>query len=119
MDSAVYAHVGRREIYPRHRPRLRKDGSPVCKHLRKKAAKDPHWNLMAAKKHHYVPVFYQKGFADADGLLWVYDRNHETSKQLHPKVVCRAEDLYAVRPKNAPRDRTIETDVLSPIESVA
>jgi hypothetical protein len=26
------------------------------------------------KLHHYVPQFYQKGFADADGLLWVYDR---------------------------------------------
>jgi hypothetical protein len=74
---------------------------------------------MPAKKHHYVPVFYQKGFADADGLLWVYDRKLQTYKKLHPIVLCRAEDLYAVRPENAPRDRTIETDVLSPIEGVA
>src|ERR1022692_68106 len=71
---------------------------------------------MAAKKHHYVPVFYQKGFADAEGLLWVYDRKLKTYKHLSPKVICRAEDLYAVRPDNAPRDRRIETDVLSPID---
>jgi hypothetical protein len=49
MDSAVYAHVSRREIYPRHRTRLRKDGSPVCKHLRKIAAKDPDWKKHADK----------------------------------------------------------------------
>jgi hypothetical protein len=23
------------------------------------------------RKHHYVPVFYQKSFANAEGLLWV------------------------------------------------
>jgi hypothetical protein len=70
-----------------------------------------------AKKHHYVPVFYQKEFADAEGLLWVYDRKLKTYKHLHPRVVCFTEDLYTVRPDNAPRDRRIETDILSPIES--
>ncbi|HLK20916.1 MAG TPA: DUF4238 domain-containing protein [Bryobacteraceae bacterium] len=74
---------------------------------------------MPAKKHHYVPVFYQKGFADAEGLLWVYDRKLKNYKHLHPNVMCRAEDLYAVRPDNAPKDRRIETDILSPIESDA
>jgi len=74
---------------------------------------------MQAKKHHYVPVFYQKGFAGAEGLLWVYDRTLQTYKQLHPIVVCRAEDLYAVRPEKGPRDGRIETDVLSPIEGLA
>lgn len=72
---------------------------------------------MPAKKHHYVPVFYQKGFADAEGLLWVYDRKLKTYKHLHPRVVCFTEDLYTVRPDNAPRDRRIETEILSPIES--
>jgi hypothetical protein len=71
---------------------------------------------MAAKKHHFVPVFYQKGFGDAEEMLWVYDRKLKTYKHLHPKVICREEDLYAVRPDNAPRDRRIETDILSPID---
>jgi len=74
---------------------------------------------MAAKKHHYVPVFYQKGFGDAENMLWVYDRKLKTYKHLHPKVICRQEDLYTVRPGNAPTDRRIETDVLSPIEGIA
>jgi Protein of unknown function (DUF4238) len=75
--------------------------------------------MAAAKKHHYVPVFYQKGFADAEGLLWVYDRKLKTYKHLHPKIICREEDLYTVRPDNAPRDRRIETDVLAPIDGDA
>lgn len=74
---------------------------------------------MPAKKHHHVPVFYQKGFVGADGLLWVYDRKLATYKALNPKVVCRQEDLYAVKPDKAPRDRRIETDILSPVESSA
>jgi len=49
MGSAVYAHVSRREIFPRHRTRTRKDGTPVCKHLQKKALKDPNWHKWADK----------------------------------------------------------------------
>jgi hypothetical protein len=41
---------------------------------------------MPARKHHFVPVFYQKGFADRDGLLWVYDRKLRTFKRLHPSI---------------------------------
>ena len=74
---------------------------------------------MAARKHHYVPVFYQKGFADREGRVWVYDRVRKVLQYLPPKVVCRAEDFYAVRPAGAPRDRRIETDILSPIEGLA
>jgi len=74
---------------------------------------------MPAKKHHYVPVFYQKGFADTDNMLWVYDRKLQRYKQLHPIVVCRSEDLYTVRQEGGTNDRRIETDILSPIESAA
>lgn len=74
---------------------------------------------MPARKHHYVPVFYQKGFADSEGLVWVYDRDLKTCKHLHPTVVCLGKDLYTVRHDGAPWDRRIETDILSPIESVA
>jgi len=27
-----------------------------------------------SKRHHYLPVFYLKGFADKDGLIYVYDK---------------------------------------------
>jgi hypothetical protein len=74
---------------------------------------------VAAKKHHYVPVFYQRGFADADLLIWRYDRLRREYKQLPPKVNCREEDLYAVRAADGTWDRRIETDVLSPIDNAA
>jgi hypothetical protein len=70
------------------------------------------------KKHHYVPVFYQKYFADPEGLIWVYDRKLHTYKHLPPKVVCREEDLYAIRPEQGPRDRRLETDYLAKIDSI-
>lgn len=75
---------------------------------------------MAAKKHHYIPVFYQKGFADDENLLWVFDRKLRTYKHLHPKVLCREEDLYAVEPKDGgTKDRRVETHILSPIDNAA
>jgi Protein of unknown function (DUF4238) len=74
---------------------------------------------MAARKHHYVPVFYQRGFSDPDGLLWRYDRNSGEYKQLPPKVNCREEDLYAVQRSDGTWDRRIETDVLRHIDEAA
>ncbi len=74
---------------------------------------------MPAKKHHYVPVFYQKGFADADLMLWRYDRHLHEYKHLPPKVICREEDLYAVRAEDGTWDRRIESEVLSPIDNTA
>lgn len=52
-------------------------------------------------------------------MVWVYDRNLRTHKRLHPKSVCFATDLYAVRPDGSPRDRRIETDILGPVEGAA
>ena len=61
------------------------------------------------RKHHYVPVFYQKYFVNPHGLLWVYDRSLKTCKELHPKSVCFEKDFYTIRRKDAPWDRRIET----------
>lgn len=38
------------------------------------------------QKHHYIPVFYLKRWANQDGRLWVYCRWHEHvgSKRMHP-----------------------------------
>lgn len=74
---------------------------------------------MPARKHHYVPQFYQKGFASADGLLWVYDRKLHIYKRLAPKVICRSENLYTVKVQPGVNDTTIETEILSPIEGAA
>lgn len=36
--------------------------------------KEPLIREKYSKKHHYVPVFYLKGFADEKGLIYVYDK---------------------------------------------
>ncbi len=70
------------------------------------------------RKHHYVPVFYQRNFANDGGLLWVYDRQRGTFKELHPRVICFEKDLYAVKPENKARDMQVELKVLSVVDSL-
>jgi hypothetical protein len=66
------------------------------------------------RKHHYVPVFYQKHFTNPNGLLFVYDRKRQTYKELHPRSLCHESDLYATKPIDGrPRDRRLETNILS------
>jgi hypothetical protein len=67
-----------------------------------------------ARKHHYVPVFYQKHFTNDNGLLFVYDRKRQTYQELHPRSICHQSDLYATKPTDGrPRDRRMETEILS------
>jgi Protein of unknown function (DUF4238) len=67
-----------------------------------------------ARKHHYVPVFYQKHFDNEKGLLFVYDRIRQTCLELHPRSICHQSDIYATKPADGrPRDRRLETEVLS------
>jgi hypothetical protein len=77
----------------------------------RKKAKDP-------RKHHYVPVFYQRNFANDSGLLWVYDRQKGSLKELHPRVICFEKDLYAVKPENKPPNMEVELKVLSVVDSL-
>jgi hypothetical protein len=68
------------------------------------------------RKHHYVPVFYQKNFVNASGLLWVYDRRLRTYKELHPRVICFETDLYTLKKQGAPSDRRIESLALASVD---
>jgi hypothetical protein len=69
-------------------------------------------------KHHYVPAFYQRLFADSAGLLWVYDRRRKTFQHLNPRSICSQTDLYAIKREGEPRNRIIESDVLSKIDDM-
>jgi hypothetical protein len=71
------------------------------------------------RKHHYVPVFYQKFFVNPGGLLWVYDRSLKTCKELHPESICCEKDFYTVRLKDAPWDRRVETDIFSIVDGMS
>jgi hypothetical protein len=65
------------------------------------------------RKHHYVPVVYQKRFVNEDGLLWVYDRVNRTFAERHPSVICCERDLYALKPEGAPKDQRLESLALA------
>ncbi len=67
------------------------------------------------KRHHYVAEFYQKGFAGADELLWVYDRKIRTFKKIHPRVICCEKELYTIDPEGE-RNRQIESKWLSQVD---
>jgi hypothetical protein len=71
------------------------------------------------RKHHYVPVFYQKHFVNHKGLLWVYDRCQMKYMELHPASICFQKDLYTVKPKDAPWDRRVETEIFNVIDGMS
>jgi hypothetical protein len=71
------------------------------------------------RKHHYVPVFYQKKFTNDNGLLWVYDRQAHTYKELHPLSICFKKDLYSVKPEGKPVDTRIETSIMAQVDGAA
>jgi hypothetical protein len=72
--------------------------------------------LNEPRTHHYVPVVYQKRFANEGGLLWVYDRVKRLFDERHPNVICCENDLYAVKPESAPKDQRLESVALAQVD---
>ena len=48
------------------------------------------------KLHHYVPIWFQKGFTDDDGLLWTAEKNHGEPKHVSPKMLFAEKRLNQV-----------------------
>jgi hypothetical protein len=42
-------------------------------------------SMKLPRRHHYLPQMYLRGFADADELVWVYDRKED--KYLHQGIL--------------------------------
>ena len=49
------------------------------------------------KLHHYVPIWFQRGFTDDDGLLWTADKNHGEPQRISPKTLFAENRLNQVR----------------------
>ena len=49
------------------------------------------------KLHHYVPIWFQRGFTDDDGLLWTADKNHGEPQRISPKMLFAENRLNQVR----------------------
>ena len=46
------------------------------------------------KRHHYIPVFLQKHFCDADGMLWYGIRDIQEVKRVSPRDAFVEKELY-------------------------
>ena len=73
------------------------------------------------RKHHYIPEFYLKGWADENGKMWRYDRPHlaVVHKHVFPSQVGFVKDLYTI-PGVAPEfAQKIETEWFSRVDHAA
>jgi hypothetical protein len=68
------------------------------------------------RKHHFVPQFWIRRFAGADGKLWAYDHNAGRISERSPKQLMQIFNLYTVQPSGAD-DTTLETIDLNRIDS--
>ena len=52
--------------------------------------------MKLSRRHHYLPQMYLRGFADADELVWVFDRQHNTF--IHQGILNTAvkKDFYTI-----------------------
>jgi hypothetical protein len=70
------------------------------------------------KLHHYVPQFYLKRFADANGRLWVWDKVKDTIFQTNPKNLAAESNFYWMKElADAGRDPNTLEKQLSGLEA--
>ncbi|MFJ2527490.1 DUF4238 domain-containing protein [Pseudomonas helmanticensis] len=49
-----------------------------------------------AKKHHYIPEFYQKGFCQPNGQTWRYRKDYNKIQEKYPSAILYELDLHTV-----------------------
>jgi len=72
-------------------------------------------------KHHYIPVFYSRQWAGADGLLVRFDRPHKevVDRRVSPARVGWKENLYRMRGRDGANDQVLEQAYFSRVDDVA
>lgn len=73
------------------------------------------------RKHHYIPEFYLKGWANENGKIWRYDRPHlaVVNKHVFPSQVGYSRDLYTIPGVAPERAQKIETEWFSRVDHSA
>ena len=56
------------------------------------------------RRHHYLPVFYQRRFTDSQGLLWMHDLEQNEPKHLHPRAALAIENFNTIETDEGPSD---------------
>ena len=68
------------------------------------------------RKHHFVPQFWIRRFAGADGKLWAYDHQAGQTRERSSRQLMQIFNLYTVQPSRSD-DTTLETVDLNKIDS--
>jgi hypothetical protein len=73
------------------------------------------------EKHHYIPVFYLKQWAGADGRLCQYSRpyNRVKPRRVHPDGTGYVRGLYAIDDADPAVVNAVETMFLKPSDGLA
>ena len=70
------------------------------------------------KRNHYLPRGYLRGFCDAEGLLWTFDRVGKEVRRLRPNSVAVEKEFYIVKGSSGQKTNVVE-DWLADCEKVA
>lgn len=70
------------------------------------------------KRHHYVPQFYLKNFADDKGQIWVYDRQTKQYRHQNVSDTALVRHYYRVESKDGKYNTEVEK-LLAEIEGLA
>lgn len=60
------------------------------------------------KRHHYLPQFYLRRFAEEDGYLWVFDRSQQHLRRERPKSIAVRKHYYSTEDQEGNKDATME-----------
>jgi hypothetical protein len=71
-----------------------------------------------AKRHHYLPQFYQQRFAGADGRVCLFDRETKQFRRQHPVNTALENDFYTVTNAEGRKSDSLER-ALADLENAA
>ncbi|MCK5214372.1 MAG: DUF4238 domain-containing protein [Candidatus Omnitrophica bacterium] len=66
------------------------------------------------KRHHYIPVFYLKGFTNKEGILYVYDKDRDPVFESSPEGIAYENHYFSFRTPEGQRDsETVENYIMT------
>lgn len=71
-----------------------------------------------SSRHHYIPQFFLEGFTNPDGLLYIYDKNHDLilKRPRSPKSVFFEKDRNTIYLRDSIESSIIEDDFYSKVD---
>ncbi|MCM8796003.1 MAG: DUF4238 domain-containing protein [Candidatus Omnitrophica bacterium] len=65
------------------------------------------------KRHHYIPVFYLKGFTNKDGCLYVYDKDNKPVFESSPEAIAYENHYFSfTTPEGEMDSETVENNIM-------